>query len=97
MDCVGAVAMDCVEFVRAAARYVWVKREQWCASGAKGWRRDQQNLSKVGLRRPVNRFLDSAVAWVGGEIATSSAGETTRSPVLEIGGASCRERVCQCG
>lgn len=82
MDCIGAVAMNCVEFVRAAARYVRVKRGQWCAGGAKGWRRDQQNFSKVGLRRPVNRFLDGAVAWVGREIATPSAGGTTRSPAL---------------
>ena len=80
MDCVGAIAMNCVEFVLAAACRARVKRGQWCAGRAKGWRRDQQNLSKVGLRRPVNRLLDGAVAWVGREIATPSAGGTTWSP-----------------
>ena len=80
MNCVGAVAVDCVEFVRAAVRCARIKCGQWCAGRAKGWRRDQQNFSKVGLRRPVNRLLDGAVAWVGREIATPSAGGTTWSP-----------------
>ena len=85
MDCIGAVAMDCVEFVRAAARHVRIKARAVVRRRSQYPATRSAELSKVGLRRPVNRF--SMALWLltwAGEICNPSAGGTNSSPARVI-------------